>query len=276
MDVRALQLCARFALMPNQLGYCGLDSAPAKFKRLITRQSSKSAYGRTDKQLVNDVTEELKKFPVLYPYLKTIAEVANLDKFSYPVIEAYWLGNDLLNQFKMEHYDLLLKNFAEQGVPDWLVNEMKGKKPKAFIPIHLFNILHVGVGRVTGSVPFNLESVNNCMVRWGQVVSATKLNDRSFDQKKQHMITGSRDHKVLVKLKSLELKKETMIKRNNKNSSYNLHITDFQALYIPDFVPDLKVGDKVGVHWGFVAKVLEEKEIVNLEKWTQKILSSLT
>ncbi|MDO8515049.1 MAG: hypothetical protein Q7S14_00985, partial [bacterium] len=50
------------------------------------------------------------------------------------------------------------------GVPDWLVDDLKNHPPKKFIPTHLFQVLHVGVGRASGSVPFNQETINNCMV----------------------------------------------------------------------------------------------------------------
>jgi hypothetical protein len=152
MDVAALQLAAGFALGPNRLGYCGQDSAPARLKACIEN-------GTCD-----HVEEELKKFIVLYPYLKTISQITGLDPFSYDVIESYWLGNDLLKQVKPKHYDLLLENFSRQGVPEWLLKELKGKRPKIFIPTHTFQVLHVGVGRASGSVPYNQKSINSCLI----------------------------------------------------------------------------------------------------------------
>jgi hypothetical protein len=61
MDIKALQLEARFSLSPNSLGYCGKDSAEEKFKECIIQGKCK------------EVGEEVKHFIVLYPYLETLA-----------------------------------------------------------------------------------------------------------------------------------------------------------------------------------------------------------
>lgn len=152
MDTKALQLCARFAMSPNQLGYCGRETAGAKFKKCIKDG------------ICNGIGEEIEKFIVLNPYLETIAKILNKNKFSYDVIEAYIFGNDELKKIKNSGYNLLLENFSKQGVPDWLVDDLKNHPPKKFIPTHLFQVLHVGVGRASGSVPFNQETIDNCMV----------------------------------------------------------------------------------------------------------------
>src|SRR5664279_4791369 len=133
MDKRALQLESRFSLPPNSLGYCGQNTAAAKFKQCIID-------GQCD-----EVGQEVTKFIVLHPYLKTLAEITGQPMLSYPVIESYWIG------------------------PDLLIDELAQKKPKKFIPSHLFQVLHVGVGRASGSVPFNIQTINNCMIRWGKV-----------------------------------------------------------------------------------------------------------
>ena len=126
MDLKALQLGSRFVLGPNQLGYCGRGTAPEKFKRCIS-------LGKC-----TGVEEEFSKFIVFYPYLRTLAETTGLDKFSYPVVEAYWLGNDELKKARAKHYEKLLEYFEEQGVPDWLVKELKEKKPKVKVHKPLF------------------------------------------------------------------------------------------------------------------------------------------
>src|SRR3989304_10403839 len=130
MDKKALQLLCRFALPPNSLGYCGKGSAPEKFKACIL-------HGKCD-----GVEDELSKFIVLNPYLETLKRVTGQDKFAYAAAEAYWLGNDQLKKAKLAHYKMLLKYFFKQGVPSWLVDELKKKTPKKFIPLHLFQVLH--------------------------------------------------------------------------------------------------------------------------------------
>lgn len=234
MDKKALQLACRFSLPPNSLGYCGQNTAPEKFKRCVTNG------------VCDGIEQELEKFIVLNPYLETLAHITKRDKFSYKVIEAYWLGNDDLKISKVAHYRKLLDNFAKQGVPDWFVEELRTKIPKVFIPHHLFQVLHVGVGKASGSVPFNLESVNNCMIRWGKVIDI-------------------KDIKLTVNINSLE----------KSSVGYKLIQKKCEAKFIPGFLPKLKLGNIVAVHWGQAVKILTPKEVAQLSFWTQEVLKHI-
>jgi len=238
--MNSLDLISRFAFSPNKLGYCGLDSAQQAFYDCIVD-------GRC-----STVREEVKQFKGLYPYLKTIGEVLDKDWLDYEVVEAYVLGNDCLKKFKVEHYDLLVKNLADQGLPGFFIEEVAKKKPKAFIPLHLFNVLHIGVGQITGSVEYNLENVNNCMVRWGKVTEV--------DMKREL---------ARVKINSL------IIPKRGSQGKYQISNYKYQTNFTPEFVPGLQVGDMVAVHWGQVVKVLEDEEVKSLEKWTKYLLKAL-
>jgi hypothetical protein len=151
-----------------------------------------------------------------------------------------------LNKAKPEHYEILLENFSHQGVPDWLIAEMRLKPPRTFIPTHLFQVLHVGVGRASGAVPFNLESVNNCMIRWGEV-------------KQIH------DNHAEVSLYSLEKTK----------SSYNVKPKQESVQFSPEIIPGLKIGDIVAVHWNLAIKILSSDEVARLSYWTDTVIHSL-
>lgn len=231
MDKKALQLACRFSLPPNSLGYCGQNSAPEKFKSCVIEA------------VCNNIEEELGKFIVLNPYLETLSQVTKRDKFSYKVIEAYWLGNDELKKSKVKHYNNLLNNFSKQGVPDWFVDELRNKVPQVFIPHHFFQVLHVGVGRASGLVPFNLESINNCMIRWGSVIDI-------------------RDDGLTANLNSLK----------KLGDRFKLTQKKCPAKYITNFLPKLKLGDTVAVHWGQAIKILTPKEVSQLSFWTQEVL----
>lgn len=234
MEIKALQLESRFSLPPNSLGYCGRDSAVEKFKKCIIT-------GRCD-----GLSREVANFIVLHPYLKTIAKITGRPKFSYPVIEAYWIGNRLLKKAEPEHYKLLLENFASQGVPAWLRTELRQRPPSVFIPNHLFQVLHVGVGRASGVVPYNLNSINNCMIRWGKV----------------ERISG---RKTAVRVTSL----------TRRGGRYHLTSTNEAVPFEPELVPGLKVGRTVAVHWRQVIKILTDGETRNLTYWTNAVLKSL-
>lgn len=234
MDKEALKLAGRFALPPNSLGYCGHNSAPEKFKKCFIRGDCEG------------VEEELTNFIVFHPYLQTIGKILNKPKFSYDVVEAYCIGNDHLNKALPEHYNLLLKYFLEQGVPPWFVDELRAHQPKRFVPMHLFQVLHVGVGKASGAVPFNLESINNCMIRWGEV---TKIED----------------NELTVELNSIY----------KPHESYELTILEESVVFVEKVVPKLKEGDFVAMHWHQVIKKLTEKEVKNLHFWTQEVLAAV-
>jgi len=228
VDPKALELISRFAFCPNNLGYCGLESASKKFVDCVSQ-------GRCE-----DVAEELPEFKVLHPYLQMIAEVTGKHWLDYEVAEAYWLGNDLLKKFGNEHYEVLMEWFLKQGLPDFFVEEIRSERPKTFIPIHLFNILHVGVGRVTASVERNLENINQCMVRWGKVKEVE-------------------DEQVTVALHSLVTESE-------------IGVSNVTVKYMPEFLPEVGLGDVVAVHWGAAVLQLNERQVENLEKWTRRLL----
>ena len=234
IDVKALQLGSRFSIKPNSLGYCGRKSAVTITENCVTNGKCKG------------VEKEFSNFIALNPYLETLSKITGLSKFSYPVIEAYWLGNNELQKTKPEDFEVLLNNFTKQGIPDYFVKELKNKELKIFIPFHLFQVLHVGVGKVSGSVPFNLESINNCMIRWGKVKNIV-------------------NHKAVVELNSLK-------KEKNK---YVLIQTEEKISINPDFTQDLKIGNIIAVHWKMIAKTLNKREEKNLSFWTKKVLKTL-
>lgn len=235
MDKKSLQLASRFSLPPNSKGYCGRDSAPAKFRRCLHSGNC------------SGVSEELQKFIVLTPYLKTLSEITGLDFDSYEVVESYWLGNDLLKKAKQKHFNLLLKNFKAQGVPDWYIKELRENRPIKFIPIHQFQVFHVGVGKASGTIPHNLDSSNNCMIRWGRVLSI----ENGF---------------ATLSLNQLRIEKSryTLID-NPKTEKFKLDKL---------LTPNLKVNDIVAVHWDQIVKILTAFELYNLSRWTAEVLST--
>lgn len=233
-DLKALQLNCRFSLPPNSLGYCGHNSAPEKFKACVIKGKSRG------------VKSEVTKFIVLHPYLRTISKILEEDLLSYDVVESYWLGNSNLRKVKSADYTTLLKFFKKQGVPEWLVDELAQSPPKKFIPTHLFQVLHVGVGRASGSVPYNIDSINNCMIRWGKVLKVTETD-------------------AIVSLNSLK-------KTGNK---YRLIKIKDRFPLITGFVPNIKIGATVTVHWKQITKVLTQAEVNKITYWTKEVIDAI-
>ena len=79
-------LFVRYALAPNLLGYCG----PADCNTLLAYGSS----GEVD----DGLRERARQFEGAWPYLEMIASTAGLrDPLDHRIVEAYWLGNALLD-----------------------------------------------------------------------------------------------------------------------------------------------------------------------------------
>ena len=58
-----------------------------------------------------------------------------------------------------------------------------------------------------------------------------------------------------------------------ENSVYRLGPKEIKtAIYMPNMLKDVKIGDVVALHWGFAAIVLSDKQQKNLEKYTLKVL----
>jgi len=75
-------LFARYAYPPNELGYCGPEGAEAMLQHNATAEIERRA----------------QQFEGAWCYLQFIAESAGIaDPLDPRVVEAYWLGNDLLS-----------------------------------------------------------------------------------------------------------------------------------------------------------------------------------
>src|SRR3972149_5287793 len=81
-------LAARFSLPTNRLRYCGPDDAQAPFVRAITEGKD-----------LNAAREALLRFEAPAPSLAAIAAKHGKDPLDHDVVEAYWIGNRLLDDF---------------------------------------------------------------------------------------------------------------------------------------------------------------------------------
>lgn len=226
-----VQLCSYFAYKPNALKYCGKDSAVRKIYNCITEGACDGLEG------------EFSKFKGLYPYLLTISEKFGLRPLDPKVVEAYWIGNELLNEFSSRDFYILLGHLKNQGVPRMFLDKLKKKFKNTrmkFIPHHSFNVLFVGVGNVTGSVEYNLENINKCLIRWGK-----------FEE-----------DNVVIKSKKL-------IKRGGRLTWKD---TVEEVGIDKEIIPDLKAGESVAIHWKEVCSKLEKEEVRNLEKYINTVL----
>ena len=101
--MNGIQLGARFSLATNRLRYCGPADAEAHFLRTISEGTDSEA-----------TADALSQFEALSPYLRAIAAKHGRDPFDFDVVEAYWIGNDLLDSFTREDFRAILAELDEQ------------------------------------------------------------------------------------------------------------------------------------------------------------------
>lgn len=223
------QLFARYAFMPNRLTYCGGDDNRALFDYCRA--------GVTDRGLL----ELLGQFAGAMPYLRLIARCNHIaDPFDRRVIEAYWLGNSLLQGVETRAlYDSLRDRFKKQmkaGVLDLVL----GKAPAGARPHHSFHVIEVCPRK---GWPHSLDFMDNCRIAWGQV---TSVNGATLEASVRPLQVVGNDL-VLAPAEPRQIKRQ---------------------LEGQGFVDDVVVGDWISIHWGWACQRLSDKQVADLERWT--------
>jgi len=153
---------AAYAYPPNALGYCGPEASHQLLEQV--------AAGVDDP----DLRRLARGFEGAWPYLELIAAANGIgDPLDPRVVEAYWVGNDLLRQVGPRLMgDSLESRFRSRAGRSW--PRMVDAVPAGALPHHSFHVFGVypwlGLLR-EGRVDEPLHVLDRCRVRWGQVVS---------------------------------------------------------------------------------------------------------
>ncbi len=231
MAVNGTVVFARYAFMPNRLNYCGGDDNKELFDYCVARQS--------DPGLV----DILKKFQAALPYLKLIAYTNGIaDPFDLRVVEAYWIGNSLLERVDLvRFYDSLEARFAGQ-LNRKALGYLLSKPPLGARPHHSFHVFDVHAR--TGSLTHDLETMDRCRIGWGRVVEADP-------------------GRLLVSHRPLKLREGRLVLGNEEPRIITGQING------NGFVSGFQPGDWVSFHWDWLCDVLTERQVKNLERYTR-------
>lgn len=243
---RGVELCTRFSYITNSLCYCGPKGAHEMFLQYAKSKEKK-------KEEEDNVRNELLRFEGLPPYLQAIAEENHLDPFDEKVVEAYWIGNELLERCSSETCKKVIRKLMQRGLPESLGKRLIEEMPEGMVPHHNFNVFYVGVGNTSGKVPTTLQNMDNCRVSWGKVLSIEPGSLIVETQTLTEEHEGNRENKK-VAIKEGETK---------------------TAVYLKEFLPDVEHGDVVAMHWGFAGMKMTEEQRSSLEKYTKKIIRLL-
>ncbi len=230
------QLFLRYAFKPNFLGYCGGDDNLALFEYGLD--------GRVDRGLV-----ELEyQFDGAFPYLELIARANGIaDPLDSHVVEAYWIGNRLLDRVDMGSlFRSLDERFRSRtGAKEWC--GLVSKVPAGARPHHSFHVFEIypriGFMR-NGAVDHMLETMEQCRIRWGRVLSVGASD--LVVEVEPLVLRGDR-------LELAEARRETISRRVDGRG----------------FVDDVRNGDWVSIHWGWACDILTPGQQSNLERYTR-------
>ncbi|MDQ6658886.1 MAG: DUF6390 family protein [Actinomycetota bacterium] len=161
---------ARYAYPPNELGYCG----PGDGHELLQFAFGAAGGAGTRSENHFDMSGRARAFDGAWPYLEHLAATAGSDSpMDRRVVEAYWVGNDLLEAADPAQFAAAAAAaFAGQAWADWAALTPHHSPTPVPVPHHSFHVFvvypWVGVLRRTGEAKA-LEVLDRCRIRWGRV-----------------------------------------------------------------------------------------------------------
>jgi hypothetical protein len=229
-------LFARFAFPPNTLGHCGGDEP----RTLLDYAASGEADGGLD-QLCG-------QFEGAMPYLRLIARSAGLKPLDPRVVEAYWVGNDLLRGIKPPAFGSVLREGFKSrlGPSEW--SWLRDKPDRGAVVHHSFHVLEVlpriGLLR-SGAVADLLTAAGRCLVRPGVV----------------HEVAGD---DVIALLPQLEMRDGKLVLSEPRPERLA------QAREGRSLIRDLLPGDAIAAHWGWACDRITTQQTSALEAVTRR------
>jgi len=161
-DFEALKKACLYSIPPNRLGYCGpKDSFTAFQKFLSSPTEEKAANAKT----------LLSQFSALYPYLELIAKANKRKPFDLEVVEAYWLGNSLLEKVSYKQIQETILSLQKHGLPKSIAEKKTSQLPEEMLPHHSFHVLFVNF--ISQNVKPIVQNLSACLVQWAEVEENT-------------------------------------------------------------------------------------------------------
>lgn len=243
MNKTGLLQCADYALPPNYLHFCG----PEKQVDLAEYKSVQIA----DAGLNNILVE----FETLYPYLILIAHENNIkDPFDPRVVEAYWLGNSLLSKVTLNKYHIHLSEtlHLKQKLKKKDLNVIMGKLDKNMLPHHTHHVLNIFTRTGHTASPHTIETMDNCRIGWGKVVTAS-------------LLSGAGHNTLTVETAPLVIEsgKLTLGNKVNKIISQPVKTSNINGYPARGYV---------SFHWNMFCGFLTARQVANLTFYTNKAI----
>lgn len=239
MNRSGTALATRYSYPPNSFALCGPN-----------RQADLSWYAATQKPDLG--TEEIiAQFATLYPYLCLIAGENDIkNPFDLRIVDAYWTGNELLaavtpRQF-VTHLGETLK--LKRKLNSKNRDDLFQKVTLGGLPHHAFHVLNVQTRTGHLPIPHTIATMDACLVNWGKVTEIYS----------GHIVV---DTAPLILLGE-KLAFGPPVRREVKAQG------DGDVIF-----QNLRVGDWISYHWGYVCEKITPKKRRNLEAYTHLALA---
>jgi hypothetical protein len=154
-------LFARYAFPPNELGYCGPDDPD-----VLLRHATSARVPATE------ITRRARLFDGAWIYLELIAAAAGIaDPMDSRVVEAYWIGNDLLDAVDPEPFLATLRERFAGQLAGPAARRWRTMPPAHALAHHSFHVFAVypwtDLLRVRADTALSV--LDSCRIRWGTV-----------------------------------------------------------------------------------------------------------
>ncbi len=225
------ELFARYAYPPNELGYCG----PADSSILLRRDADADAH----------ISRHARQFEGAWVYLELIAAAAEIaDPLDRRVVEAYWLGNELLELIdRRETPARLQARLPPQPGASWT----PGRPQHGYQVFAVYPWVGLLGRRPAGDGPA-LGILDRCRIRWGEVIA----------------IDGDR---VRVTCAALDYQDGSLRLGAPREQTAALSKGDRSLLARDDagsVARSVRIGDTVAMHWDWVCDVLNPSQVARL------------
>ncbi len=234
---------ARFAYPPNQLGYCGPDAQDEILQRVHARAAGP------------ELRALARGFEGAWPYLQLIAQSSGIaDPLDARVVEAYWIGNPLLDAVGPTRFaESLLHRFAPQLRGGAARERLLDPLTSGGVPHHGFHVFGVypWVGLLrSGAVDQALHVLDRCRIRWGRVLA--QEGARAVVLSRPLVWDGRRLGLAAPRPETVTVARDGYL-----------------------LAPRLAVGDWCALHWDWVCEPLDRRRLSALRSYTRRQLEAV-
>lgn len=222
----------RYAFMPNRLQYCGGDDNRTILDYAVANVREAPLVGM------------LRKFTGALPYLALIARRNGIaDPFDERVVEAYWIGNELLERVEArELSDHLTERYGRE-LSKRTMDRVAAKAPAGARPHHSFHVFDVWRQTERGRNEV-LATLDSCRISWGAVKAVEPLE-------------------LVVERRPLVFRDGQLVLGDAQTERVT------RMLEGGGFVERVAIGDVISIHWSWACEVLTIAQQRSLERYTR-------